>query len=121
MIPFILLYHLNRFYDGAIELIGAGDIVVEESLGLGEEEALGLGVEEALRLGEEEETEVGLGEEEETEVGLGEDVETEVGLGEDVETAVGLIVVRVPRLPNGHEGVIPAHEGGFTPIGDEEL
>ena len=101
MIPFILLYHLNRFYDGAIELIGAGDIVVEESLGLGEEEALGLGVEEALRLGEEE--------------------ETEVGLGEDVETAVGLIVVRVPRLPNGHEGVIPAHEGGFTPIGDEEL
>jgi hypothetical protein len=101
LIPFILLYHLNRFYDGAIELIGAGDIVVEESLGLGEEEALGLGVEEALRLGEEE--------------------ETEVGLGEDVETAVGLIVVRVPRLPNGHEGVIPAHEGGFTPIGDEEL
>jgi len=95
LIPFILLYHLNRFYDGAIELIGAGDIVVEESLGLGEDV--------------------------ETEVGLGEDVETAVGLGEDVETAVGLIVVRVPRLPNGHEGVIPAHEGGFTPIGDEEL
>jgi hypothetical protein len=115
LIPFILLYHLNRFYDGAIELIGAGDIVVEESLGLGED------VETEVGLGEDVETEVGLGEDVETEVGLGEDVETAVGLGEDVETAVGLIVVRVPRLPNGHEGVIPAHEGGFTPIGDEEL
>jgi len=46
-----------------------------------------------------------------------------VGVGELVGEVAegGFIVVTVPRLFNGHEGVIPAHDGGETPIGDEEL
>jgi hypothetical protein len=38
-----------------------------------------------------------------------------------VMTEGGFIVVTVPRLFNGHEGVIPAQDCGETPIGDEEL
>jgi hypothetical protein len=52
-------------------------------------------------------------------VGVGE----LVGVGEVVGEVAegGFIVVTVPRLFNGQEGVIPAHDGGETPIGDEEL
>jgi len=93
LIPFILLYHL--YYDGEGELVGLGLIVVVEVIGTADV----VGTADVIGLGDV--------------VGVGEVV------GEVAEG--GFIVVTVPRLFNGHEGVIPAHDGGETPIGDEEL
>jgi len=95
---------------GLEEVVGAGDMVVAEVVGAGDVVGLGEVVTEEGVVGAGDMVIAGV-------VEIGDQVDT----GLLVLTDGGSNVITVPRLPNGHDGVIPAQDGGETPIGDEEL